>query len=55
MVSALSGNRYFESFIISTLTKSPHPNSRARRAIRTASSAFLAPDVLGSKVTPLGI
>ena len=32
------------------------PNtSRARRAIRTASSAFLAPEVLGRSVIPSGI
>ena len=33
----------------------PQPVSRARRAILTASSAFLAPDVFGSSVTLSGI
>ena len=55
IVSQLSGSRYLESCIISILTKSPQPISRARRAMRTASSAFLAPDVFGSSVTPSGI
>ena len=54
-VSTLSGRRYLLSFIISILTKSPHPNSLAILAILTASSAFLAPEVLGSSVTPSGI
>ena len=55
IVSSLSGSRYFESRIISILTKFPHPSSRASLAIRTASSAFLAPLVLGSSVIPFGI
>ena len=39
----------------SNLTKLPHPISLARRAILTASFAFLAPDVLGNKVTLSGM
>ena len=54
-VSSLSGRRYFVSRIISILTKSPQPSSRAIRAMRTASFAFLAPDVFGKSVTPFGI
>ena len=37
------------------MTKSPQPIARLNLAILTASSAFLAPDVFGSKVTPFGI
>ena len=54
-VSWLSGSRYLESRMISILMKSPQPSSRARWAIRTASSAFRAPEVLGSSVTPWGM
>ena len=55
MVSWLSGSKYLESRMISTFTKLPQPSSRASRAMRTASSAFRAPEVLGSRVTPLGM
>ena len=55
MVSWLSGSRYLVSRMISIFTKSPQPSSRARRAMRTASSAFRAPEVLGSSVTPWGM
>ena len=55
IVSWLSGSRYFESRMISTLTKSPQPNSLASLAMRTASFASLAPLVFGSNVTPFGI
>ena len=55
MVSWLSGRRYLESRMISIFTKSPQPSSRASRAMRTASSAFRAPEVLGSRVTPSGM
>ena len=41
--------------MISIFTKSPQPSSLASLAIRTASSAFLAPEVLGRSVTPFGI
>ena len=54
-VSQLSGSRYLLSRIISILTKSPQPHSRASRAMRTASSAVRAPEVFGSSVTPCGI
>ena len=43
------------SCIISIFTKSPHPISRLSLAILTASSAFLAPEVLGRRVTPFGM
>ena len=55
MVSSLSGSRYFDSCSISTFTKSVWHTSRARRAIRTASSALRAPDVFGSMVMPFGM
>ena len=55
IVSALSGKRNLESVMISILTSSPHPSSRASWAIRTASLAFLAPLVFGKSVTPFGI
>ena len=55
MVSSLSGSRYFASCSISTFTKSVWHTSRAKRAMRTASSALRAPDVFGSMVIPLGI
>ena len=55
IVSWLSGSRYFESLITSIFTKSPQPHSLDSLAILTASSAFLAPDVFGRRVTPLGI
>ena len=55
IVSSLSGSRYFVSCSISTLTKFVWQTSRARRAMRTASSALRAPDVFGSIVMPLGM
>ena len=55
MVSPLCGNKYFESFIISTFTKSPQPVARDSRAMRIASSASLAPLVLGIKMVSFGI
>ena len=55
IVSELSGIRYCESLIISILIKSPHPASLAILAIFTASSAVLAPEVLGKSVMCLGI
>ena len=55
IVASLSGSRYFESRMISIFTKSPQPSSRARCAMRTASSAVRAPDVFGRSVTPFGI
>ena len=54
IVSLLSGSRYFESRMISILTKSPQPSALARCAMRTASSAVRAPEVLGSRVTFFG-
>ena len=36
-------------------TKFPQPSSLANRAIRTASCAFLAPEVFGNSVTSFGI
>ena len=54
-VASLSGSRYFESRMISIFTKSPQPSSRARCAMRTASSAVRAPDVFGSSVTCFGM
>ena len=55
IVSWLSGRRYLLSRIISTFTKFPQPSSLAKRAILTASCAFLAPEVFGKRVTPSGI
>ena len=45
------GQQYLLSLITSIFTKSVWQSSRARRAMRTASSALRAPLVLGSKVT----
>ena len=45
----------FESEITSILIQFPQPIAFANLAILTASSAFLAPEVLGSKITPSGI
>ena len=39
----------------SILTQFPHPDSRAKRAMRMASCAFLAPEVFVKSVIPLGI
>ena len=55
IVSQLSGRRYLESRMISIFTKSPQPSSLASLAMRTASSAFLAPEVLGRRVIPSGM
>ena len=55
MVSRLSGRRYLESRMISILMKSPQPSSLASLAILSASSASLAPEVLGRSVMPLGM
>src|SRR3989339_215562 len=55
MVSALSGRRYFWSLMTSTFIQSPQPMARERCAIRTASSAFRAPEVLGSSIFPSGM
>ena len=54
-VSLLSGRRYLVSRMISILMKSPQPSSLASLAMRTASSALLAPDVLGRRVMPSGM
>ena len=55
IVSLLSGIRYLLSFIISIFIKSPHPASLAILAIFIASSAVLAPEVLGNSVMCFGI
>ena len=55
IVSALSGSRYLLSRTTSIFIMSPHPSSLASLAMVRASSAFLAPEVLGRRVTPLGI
>ncbi len=55
MVSALSGRRYLLSRTTSIFIMSPQPSSLASLAMVKASSAFLAPEVLGRRVTPFGM
>ncbi len=55
IVLALSGRRYRVSRTISILIMSPQPSSLASLAMVSASSAFLAPEVLGKSVTPSGM
>ena len=55
MVSSLSGSKYLESDITSIFIQFPHPIALAILAILIASSALVAPEVLGSSITSLGI